>query len=59
MSKVVKSHKLIRCLLILGSILAAVKLILVDYTLDEEYQIAKMQGKKSSDLWIIAPPHLR
>lgn len=27
--------------------------------MDEEYQIAKMQGKKSSDLWIIAPPHLR
>ena len=25
----------------------------------EEYQAAKLQGKKSSDLWVIAPPNLR
>lgn len=49
MSKVVKSHKLIRCLLILGSILAAVKLILVDYTLDEEYQIVMAYRQLSGD----------
>lgn len=27
--------------------------------MNEEYQIAKMQGLKSSDLWTIAPPYLR
>ena len=27
--------------------------------LDEEYQFARMQGKKSSDLWVIPPPNSR
>lgn len=27
--------------------------------MSEEYQAAKLQGKKSSDLWVIAPPNLR
>lgn len=27
--------------------------------MNEEYQIAKLQGRKSSDLWTIAPPNLR
>ena len=27
--------------------------------MQEEYQTARMQGKKSSDLWVIAPPNLR
>ena len=34
-----KGYRLLRNLLILGSILAAIKLIFVDYTMDEEYQI--------------------
>lgn len=27
--------------------------------MNEEYQAAKLEGKKSSDLWVIAPPDLR
>ena len=27
--------------------------------MNEEYQAAKLEGKKSSDLWGIAPPDLR
>ena len=27
--------------------------------MQEEYQAARMQGKKSSDLWVIAPPTSR
>lgn len=27
--------------------------------MNEEYQSAKLEGKKSSDLWVIAPPDLR
>lgn len=31
----------------------------VFFQMQEEYQAAKMQGMKSSDLWTIAPPNLR
>ena len=34
-----KVWKYLKVLLILGSLFAAVKLIFVDYTMDEEYQI--------------------
>lgn len=27
--------------------------------MQEEYNAAKMEGKKSSDLWVISPPELR
>lgn len=44
-----KGLKLLKNLLILGSILAAVKLIFVDYTLDEEYQIVMAYRHLSGD----------
>ena len=27
--------------------------------MQEEYETARLEGKKSSDLWVIAPPHSR
>lgn len=27
--------------------------------MQEEYEAARMEGKKSSDLWVIAPPNSR
>ncbi len=42
-------ERLLRVLLILGSILAAVKLIFVDYSLDEEYQIVMAYRQLSGD----------
>lgn len=47
-----KAEKIIRVLtgvLILGSILAALKTILVDYTLDEEYQVVMAYRRLSGD----------
>lgn len=44
-----KNWKLLRNLLILGSILAAIKLIFVDYTLDEEYQIVMSYRQLAGD----------
>lgn len=41
--------KLLRGLLLLGSVLAAVKLIFVDYTLDEEYQIVMAYRRLRGD----------
>lgn len=49
MSVTEKNWKLLRNLLILGSILAAVKLIFVDYSLDEEYQIVMSYRQLSGD----------
>lgn len=31
----------------------------VFFQMYDEYQSAKFQGKKSSDIWTIAPPNLR
>lgn len=44
-----KRWKLFRNLLILGSVLAAIKLIFVDYTLDEEYQIVMAYRRLKGD----------
>ncbi len=44
-----KGWRLLRMLLILGSILATVKLIFVDYTLDEEYQVVLAYRQLSGD----------
>lgn len=41
--------RLLRNLLLLGSILAAAKLIFVDYTLDEEYQIVMAYRRLKGD----------
>lgn len=44
-----KGWRLLRGILILGSILATVKLIFVDYTLDEEYQVVMAYRQLSGD----------
>lgn len=41
--------KILKILLIVGSVLAAVKVILVDYTLDEEYQVVMAYRNLSGD----------
>ncbi len=49
MRKREKGWRLLRNLLILGSFLACIKLIFVDYTLDEEYQIVMAYRSLSGD----------
>lgn len=44
-----KRLKILKILLIVGSVLAAVKVILVDYTLDEEYQVVMAYRNLSGD----------
>lgn len=44
-----RGWRLLKGILILGSILAAVKLIFVDYTLDEEYQVVMAYRQLSGD----------
>lgn len=45
-----RAWKMIRVILLLGSVLAAVKLIFVDYTLDEEYQIVMAYRNLQGDM---------
>ncbi len=45
-----KRWKVIRAVLLLGSVLAALKLIFVDYTLDEEYQIVMAYRNLQGDM---------
>ena len=44
-----KCLKILKILLIAGSVLAAVKVVLVDYTLDEEYQVVMAYRNLSGD----------
>ncbi len=44
-----KTWKLLKVVLVLGTVLAALKLIFVDYTLDEEYQIVMAYRNISGD----------
>ncbi len=44
-----RSWKLIKIILLLGSVFAALKLIFIDYTLDEEYQIVMAYRNLSGD----------
>ena len=43
-----KSRRIIKRILLLGSVFAAIKLIFVDYTLDEEYQKKKAAAGKDT-----------
>lgn len=45
-----KSWKIVKGILLLGSVLAALKLIFVDYTLDEEYQIVMAYRNLQGDM---------
>lgn len=45
-----KRWKILRVVLLLGSVLAALKLIFVDYTLDEEYQIVMAYRNLQGDM---------
>lgn len=49
MTKSDKFWRMLRTILLLGSVLAAIKLIFVDYTLDEEYQIVMAYRSISGD----------
>lgn len=44
-----KRWKVLKIVLLLGSVLAAVKMIFVDYTLDEEYQLVMAYRNFSGD----------
>ncbi len=47
--RVNKLFKILKIMLILGSVLAAIKVIFVDYTLDEEYQVVMAYRNLSGD----------